>query len=323
VLQALGLDGDEERAYRILIGVAEASADELSSTLGSTSEQAENVLRRLERRGLVTRSDGNGRFVAVSPALALNALLSVARDGMKEAEQTVAVLVEQYRAGAGARSVGDVVEIVTGVDAVRHRFMQIQHGAERELLVFGVAQPSVVHWSENTAEHVVTRRGVTVRVVIERSLLNEPGAIDRARGSLADGEEIRVSETLPIKLVIADRRVALVPLVADAAPGEQGALVVYRNGLLDGLLALFHAAWSTSVPLRITTDLQLDLADEVTALDQEILSLLLAGLTDEAVANHLGVSARTVQRRIRHLMNVAGAHTRLQLGWHASQRGWV
>jgi DNA-binding NarL/FixJ family response regulator len=54
-----------------------------------------------------------------------------------------------------------------------------------------------------------------------------------------------------------------------------------------------------------------------------LLSLLIAGLTDHAIAAQLGLSTRTVQRRIRVLLEMAGVQTRLQLVWHAAQRGWL
>jgi DNA-binding NarL/FixJ family response regulator len=59
------------------------------------------------------------------------------------------------------------------------------------------------------------------------------------------------------------------------------------------------------------------------ATDLEILALLLAGLTDASVAKQLDLGLRTVQRRVRRLMELAGVTTRLQLGWHAHERGWV
>lgn len=59
------------------------------------------------------------------------------------------------------------------------------------------------------------------------------------------------------------------------------------------------------------------------AADLEILSLLPAGLTDASVAKQLDVGLRTVQRRVRRLMEPAGVTTRLQLGRHAHERGWV
>jgi DNA-binding NarL/FixJ family response regulator len=35
------------------------------------------------------------------------------------------------------------------------------------------------------------------------------------------------------------------------------------------------------------------------------------------------MSLRTVQRRIRGLMDTAGVDTRIQLGWYAARAGWA
>nr|WP_238427092.1 helix-turn-helix domain-containing protein [Streptomyces adustus] len=58
-------------------------------------------------------------------------------------------------------------------------------------------------------------------------------------------------------------------------------------------------------------------------MDARVLALVLAGLTDQAAAGQLGVSRRTVQRRIGELMLKAGAESRIQLGWIAARRGWA
>ena len=49
----------------------------------------------------------------------------------------------------------------------------------------------------------------------------------------------------------------------------------------------------------------------------------MTGLTDEAVAAHLGTSLRTVQRRVRRLMELTGGRTRMQLGFHVARLGWL
>jgi DNA-binding CsgD family transcriptional regulator len=51
------------------------------------------------------------------------------------------------------------------------------------------------------------------------------------------------------------------------------------------------------------------------------LALVVAGLTDEAAAHRLGVSKRTVQRRIRELMDLSGARNRMELGHRAALAG--
>lgn len=50
----------------------------------------------------------------------------------------------------------------------------------------------------------------------------------------------------------------------------------------------------------------------------EALANLVAGLTDHASAHRLGVSERTVQRRIRELMDWSSSANRMQLGHRAA-----
>ncbi|MER5481250.1 helix-turn-helix transcriptional regulator [Streptomyces sp. NPDC002734] len=59
---------------------------------------------------------------------------------------------------------------------------------------------------------------------------------------------------------------------------------------------------------------------ETGSLDLQILRMLLEGCTDATVAARLGIGQRTVQRRIRQMMDAAGVNTRIQLGWHARER---
>jgi len=56
-------------------------------------------------------------------------------------------------------------------------------------------------------------------------------------------------------------------------------------------------------------------------LEVRTLRLVVAGVPDKAVANCLGVSHRTVQRRIRDLMERTDARNRMQLGRRAAQAG--
>ena len=66
-----------------------------------------------------------------------------------------------------------------------------------------------------------------------------------------------------------------------------------------------------------------DAGEQPEDVDLQILSLLLVGLTDVSVAKQLDLGLRTVQRRVKRLMDLAEVTTRMQLGWHAYERGWV
>ncbi|WP_326844475.1 LuxR C-terminal-related transcriptional regulator (plasmid) [Streptomyces sp. NBC_01558] len=60
---------------------------------------------------------------------------------------------------------------------------------------------------------------------------------------------------------------------------------------------------------------------EIREADRKILRLLYSGLDDARVATELGVSHRTVQRRVQSLMSLLGARGRLALGARAQEAG--
>lgn len=54
-----------------------------------------------------------------------------------------------------------------------------------------------------------------------------------------------------------------------------------------------------------------------------MLTLLVGGLKDEAIARQLGWSVRTMRRRISRLHEELGAANRFQAGVIAARRGWI
>lgn len=323
LLGAIGLDEGQESAYRVLVALGAAEIPDLAHRLTLPVQQTERTLRHLERHGLAAQSSARpGRWVAAPPGVALGALLTQQRHELEQAELAAALLAEEYRAEAAEPAVHDLVEVVTGASAVAHRFHQLQLGAVEEVLALVSGRPQVVTGTDNEAEDRAAVRGVSYRVVIEREVLTQPSGIREASSALARGEHIRVSAAVPTKLVIADRTLAMVPLTARGA--EPAALVVHASGLLESLMGLFEAVWRESLPLRLgVTGSPEETGGGPDTTDLEILTLLLAGMTDASVAKHLELGLRTVQRRVKGLMELSGVTTRLQLGWHAYERGWV
>ncbi|MEV6006298.1 helix-turn-helix domain-containing protein [Streptomyces sp. NPDC051976] len=324
MLGAIGLDEVQENAYRALVGLGAAEVGDLSHRLGLSEDDAGRVLRRLAAHGLVAQSSARpGRWVAAPPGVALSALLTRQRYELEQAELAAAVLTEEFRAEATEPAVHDLVEVVTGAHAVAQRFLQLQFGAESEVCALVTDKPVAITGTENDAERDAARRGVSYRVVLERSVVAGPNGFAEVSDALGRDEQVRVVDRVPTKLVVADRSTAMVPLTRRLA--EPAALVVHASGLLESLMGLFEAVWREGMPLSL--DAAGALAEEPPGqpdgTDLRILSLLLAGLTDASVAKQLDLGLRTVQRRVKRLMEMTGVTTRLQLGWHAYERGWV
>ncbi|MEU9387395.1 helix-turn-helix transcriptional regulator [Streptomyces sp. NPDC048279] len=233
-----------------------------------------------------------------------------------------ALLAEEYRAAAAEPAVHDLVEVVTGAPAVAQRFLQLQLGAADEVCALVTGNPTVVSGVENEAEEQAAGRGVRYRVVVERAVLDLPYGITELTAALGRDEQVRVVDRVPTRLVVADRALAMVPLTSRTS--EPAAVVVHASGLLELLSELFESVWRTALPLRLgASGVTEDGPDAPDPTDLEVLSLLLAGLTDASVAKQLDLGLRTVQRRVKRLMELAGVTTRLQLGWHSYERGWV
>ncbi|MFE3516471.1 helix-turn-helix domain-containing protein [Streptomyces sp. NPDC059166] len=323
MLAAIGLDERQEAAYRALVTTGAAELSLLARRLAVPEAEAEHALRRLEQRGLVAPSSSRSdRWVAAPPGVALGALLSEQRHELEQAELASALLAEQYRADAAEPAAHDLVEVVTGASAVSHRFHQLQLGATSEVCALVTGKPIAVSGMENESEERMAMRGVRYRVVIERDVLSSPSGITELSAALSRDEQCRVTDRVPTKLMIADATLAMVPLSGRGT--EPAALVIHSSGLLESLMGLFEAVWRDAMPLRLGAGgISEEHGPDADSTDLEILSLLLAGLTDASVAKQLDLGLRTVQRRVKGLMELTGVTTRLQLGWHAYERGWV
>ncbi|MFD4944941.1 helix-turn-helix domain-containing protein [Streptomyces sp. NPDC058409] len=322
----LGLSPAESETYRTLISVASATPAELAESIGRETRQVVRILGMLEGRGLATRSLGDTtRFVASPPAAALRALLVQRQNELKLAELELDSLDDIYRSAALGRGVGDVIDVIHGTEAIRERVGQIQLGARKEVMNFVKAPVFSVG---NMTDGAVIARGVRYRVMLERPML-ERAMVDEGAPSFdeivqarAAGEEVRIAETVPLKLFIVDREFAIVPLLGPANAAPAGALLVHASSLLDALIALFESEWEKATQF-VTSAGVLQNASAIDDLDAQILSLSLTGLTDQAIATQLRSSLRTVQRRVRHLMDVAKVQNRMQLGFQAARLGWL
>lgn len=316
MLSALGLDHHQTAVYSALV---EHGPGDLAAIEGRVGFDPGDAVTWLEAAGLAVRAGAQGAYAAAPPTVGLGAFAVARRQELRHAELEIARLAELYRAAEADRSLNDIVEVVVGRTAITSRFAQLQATAETEVCSLVRSEPSVVPAEENTAESEALARGVAYRVVVERDSFERPGFLDLAAEALREGVQLRVGAAMPSRLIIVDRREALISL---NEPDPFKALVVHASGLLEALSALFESEWRAAVPLVLGADGAPGPRLSGEELDKSITGLLLVGLTDESVAARLGLSVRTVQRRVSALMTAVGAQTRLQLGYHAALKGW-
>jgi len=314
MLAELGASAEEDQVYGQLVTLVSASEAELAGATGLSDEQVRAALAGLIERGLATGTpDSPVRFVAASPNV-VETLIAERIRSLRAAQTSLDRLASQYRANTLARVATGVFEIVRGIDELRDCSIGMLRSASAE--VINMVKPPVI--AVRTNERVRPSDATRGRLIFETRALEEPGNLSVLQQDLRAQDEARVHTKLPIKMLAIDRKMALVPIAQhDTTPVG---VLVRESAVLDALLALFEHVWATAVPMRVDDGAG---SAVLSPDDRLLLSMLLAGLTDEAIAAHRGTSVRTVQRKVSSLMAVAHVRTRMQLAWEAAKQGWM
>jgi predicted transcriptional regulator len=324
-LSAIGLTHAQEQEYRSLVVDGGGTENALAARWGRSADDVRRVLSSLRELGLVELATFDGQlpvWFPTAPDVALQGLLNARRHALAVAETSVAQLTEIFRRDLNHADVGDLVEVVLGAEAVRGRFLQLELSARDEVCAFVDARPVAVDPEENRAEGQALDRGVAFRVVLERAAFDDDATAAEARAALGAKALVRAVAKVPTKLLVVDGAVAMAPL---SVRGYDAASVVIRApSLVQSLVTLFEAVWDSGIPMVLHPEHGLVEAPAgPDRLDIAIMSHMLIGLTDDAIGKQLGMSGRTVQRRLRALMALTGSTSRMQLGWEASERDWV
>ncbi|MGW4692857.1 helix-turn-helix transcriptional regulator [Kitasatospora cineracea] len=323
MLEALGLSATAGQVYQAMLDRPGDGIDELAAHCLLLPGQVHDSLDELGELMLVRASaEHPGRMRAVDPSIGLADL--AARQEADLAARQAALAASR---AAVARMVADRAEHrsahgerLLGIDAIQHRLEQMGRATTREVLSSqpGTQRPEDLDASR-PADAEALARGITIRTLYQDSNRHQPHAAHYAHWLLGLGGEVRTAPTIPQRIVIVDRRQALVPI--DPEDTRKGALHVTEPGILDALLSLYEQAWNTAVPLGASTPD--DPATGLTPTERELLRLLGSGLTDDTAAQRLGISARTVGRHMASIMERLGATSRFEAGIKATQQGWL
>lgn len=316
-LRVAGLSELEEQLYRTLLRVRQGSLGQLAAFADRSPVVTRRALHRLESLGLVNRQGTPSRFVPASPDTAIEALILRRQEELERCRLTAAALAAEYRSATS--DTADLVELVKG-ESIFHRYVQLLRSARSEVLMFD--KPPYIGPADNPLELEVLARGIRWRAIYAQEALEIPDRIAQLRAWHAAGEQARLAANVPLKLVLVDRKTALLPLTPDGHGADNTAILLQASSLLSTLLMLFDMVWERALPLDAGNRSD-HVVDEPAAEDRLLLQMLTAGLKDQAIARQLDVSLRTARRRLAQLMTTTGATSRFQLALAAVRRGWL
>jgi len=300
---------------------------DIAQQLGLSQDQVHEGLDELARASLVRSSFEDPKALrAVPPQVGLAALIASEEQELSERREQLATsklalerVIDEYDNETRKRPYGGVEHLV-GIDSIRSRIESLAADCRQEIMGFAPDGPQTLENMDASkpVDSATLGRGLRMRSIFLESIRRDSASMAYLRWLTAQGAEVRTQATLPNRMIIYDRRIAVLPIDPDKS--SVGALVMRGAGVVTALCELFEQMWSAALPLDHGRPLE---APELSPQEQAVLRLLAQGCTDEVIARRLGISVRTSRRITASLLVRLDARSRFQAGFQAALYGWL
>ena len=243
--------------------------------------------------------------------------LEARRHDIAEARQALLQLVASYSRpdDRGGAPVWEVVAAELAPALLQHLIGSAGDMVRSSVLSLAVG-PGLEAASIEQAQGGLREGRFRQRTLYPMDVMDSPAGRDWLSSWAAAGEAQRLTLAPPSDFAIFDDQA----VVAVATWGDPGAdyVLIREPMIVAAFTTLFDRSFERGLP--VTTERG---AGDDTTEDLRLLRLLARGLKDESIARYLGVSLRTVRRRIAGLMEAHAAETRFQLGVAAARADLV
>ena len=310
------LEGSAGEIFREVVSVGELPADDPRLKNGHEEHDAVELLIDL---GLLRRNDSGG-WAAVDPAAVQSGVVAPLGRQVLELLSESAAWADAFgslaqafrRTPAGASP----VEEIRGLPNINRFLESAVDDAEFELLTAQPAGPRRAVVLEQAVERDLRtiERGVHMRTLYQHTARRSKATQDHVNLMLAHGAEVRTLDEFFNRLIVVDRRLAIVP---GEAPDV--AVAVRDNNLVSYLADIFDRSWERAHEYTDRgTASESDIAAEVRQLTVRMLT---EGHSDPASDKRVGVSTRTYASYVAALKEEYGVETRFQLGFAMGSSG--
>jgi DNA-binding CsgD family transcriptional regulator/sugar-specific transcriptional regulator TrmB len=324
-LADLGVTPEEEQVYLAVLQTPQIDRPRLGALTGLGPECVAGCLERLLELCMVrAEPEAPSGVVPVSPTLAVDDLVERVQDGLLEQQRRVlraravaADLELALHRGQQGNSLG--VERLESVAEVRKRLDEIAFYTRETVWAIspsGAKSPEAIEASRPLDLRAL-RREVDMRTIYHHTVTEDPPTMAYLRELARAGAQARTSRERLERLIIVDRRLAVVPI--HPHDSSRGALVVEHPTLIAPFLRGFETEWERAKELE--TDVDPAQTGALSEQDLDILRLLAEGKKDEVIARSVNLSLRHVRRRIAAVIAELGSSSRFQAGVEAERQG--
>ncbi|WP_433392182.1 LuxR C-terminal-related transcriptional regulator [Micromonospora sp. KLBMP9576] len=329
----LGLDHRDESIYRHHVVHPDSTLSQTATATGLPPDFITASLDRLLSCGLLRR-EASGQIAATptGPTIVgerlrgeLDAQHARRRSQLALFQSEMTRMVNDHLLSTAYAPVPQV-DRLPSADAADLRITELVCNARAEVHQVDT-ETDPIRAGGGSAAHAALKahqRGVEVRAIYPPADLARPELRRTAASQLRAGIQVRTTVTTGTQFFLVDRSVAI---LSGRRAGTPTQAVLVREGLLVEMLSLLFDLWwreSGDATSSYTGDQHGPAGEgEISEDERMVLQLLGEGLKDETLAKKLGISVRTVRRKISDLQRRLPAESRFQAGVLANRRGWL
>jgi DNA-binding CsgD family transcriptional regulator len=327
------IDAVAVRVYQLRVTHPTDHVAQLAQRVGLEVAEVARAERHLAHLGLLQPSPGGG-WVAVNPESAAESLLAPVEQDILQRRITMAATREQlhalsgdYLEARGMRSAKGSIEIVRDLGNIRSVIDDLARTcvSSIEVLSPGGGQNEEAMRAALPLDLDVLGRGVRLKMLMQYSARGHRATGQYVETIVAAGAEVRCTGLLPSRMIIYDRDCAVLPV--DPRHTGVGVALIRDISVLGFLGRLFAHYWESAEDYLADPESEeavpAEADGELRGIERDVLLLMAAGKTNEAIALQLGISRRSVSRLVGRLMDRLGATNRFQAGARAARLGWL
>jgi sugar-specific transcriptional regulator TrmB/DNA-binding CsgD family transcriptional regulator len=317
VLTAFGLSDAADRVWRVLLRTPDVTPAEVSTRARLPFTDAARAVDELAVSGFVHPGDVPVGWLALDPAVAVEQRIAREQRQLVDRLEALSQLRAELARVREPPLPRQDMEILEGLDNIRGWLADASATMRSEALHLHTAGTAAGNKWAKPIDFALLARGMEVRTLVDAKSLDVPEHIPYYEALSLAGEQIRTVESVPTRVTIVDREVAI--LAVDAKDVTRAAVIVRAPMIIDSLVVLFERLWQNAQPICAPPRVP----DRPVGRPARVLELLAAGLRDESVARSLAVGVRTVRRDVATLMATLGEQTRPAMVAAAVRHGWL
>jgi len=251
-LQQLGLNAYESRSYLVLLGHPKFKALELAARAHVPRQKIYEVLDSLVEKGFAqVVQEKTKLFSAVEPSLAIPGYIGRKRqmleqelvDNGRAGNALIDDLSSLYSEGQGGRGTLDFLRIVTEPTQTAAEYRRMLAEVKSEYLEFSRPPYAVDPLDEKLVKQAAGSSGIACRLLLEASSLDDEHR-QRLNEYVISGVQVRVADSLPMKLALFDGRDGMIALLDPVITRPTWTSVVFHHeGMGQAMKGLFEDHW--------------------------------------------------------------------------------